>query len=440
MTDPNRRAFLQTTTALSAGMALAPMATASAKGANEKVVVGLIGCGGRGPGVAAGFTGLPGVEIAYVCDPDQERRDEAAQKFGVPAARSVDDLRKILDDQSVDAVIVATPDHWHAPAAILACDAGKHVYVEKPCAHNFREGQLLVNAARKNDRVVQHGTQQRSSRFTASAIQMLREGLIGDVLAAKAWNVQRRNNIGHAQPSQPPTALDYDMWIGPAPMVPYQANRGHYNWHWWYDFGTGDMGNDGVHDLDYAVWGLGVETFPSRIVSLGGKYYHDDDQQFPDTQTAVFEYEGDGTVGSRRQLMFEMRLWDTNYPNNCDSGAEFYGTTGRMFLSKRGKLQVWDERNRRIDKPKVKGELPLKVDNHAEDFVDAIRTSRRPNADIEIGFRSTALAHLANIANRLGRAVHFNPEAEAITGDDEAQAMLSRSYRDGGHWAIPTGV
>lgn len=440
MSQPSRRDFLSTTALGAAGVAIAGAPALGAAGVNDKVVVGLIGCGGRGPGVAKGFTGLPGVEVAYVCDPDEDRLAEAAQKFSVKPGRAVSDLRRILDDKSVDAVIVATPDHWHAPASILACDAGKHVYVEKPCAHNFREGQLLVQAARRNDRVVQHGTQQRSSRATAGAIQLLRDGLIGEVLCAKAWNVQKRKNIGHAQPSTAPAGFDYDTWIGPAEMVPFQKNRHHYTWHWWYDFGTGDMGNDGVHDLDYAVWGLGVETHPSRIVSLGGKYYHDDDQQFPDTQTAVFEFDGDGSFGSKRQLVFEMRLWDTNYPYNTDSGAEFYGTEGKLFYSKRGKLQVWDRRNRRIEDAKPKGELPLKIANHAEDFIDAIKTSRRPNADIEIGFRSAALCHLANIANRLGRSVNFDPAAEKVVGDAEAQAMLSRNYRQGGHWAMPEGV
>ena len=440
MLQSSRRDFLSTTAAGAAGVAFAGAHAVQAAGANNKIVVGLIGCGGRGPGVAQGFTGLSGVEVAAVCDPDAARLAEAAQKFKIKPERAVGDFRRILDDKSIDAVIVATPDHWHAPASILACDAGKHVYVEKPCAHNFREGQLLVQAARRNDRVVQHGTQQRSSRATAGAIQMLREGIIGEVLSAKAWNIQKRDNIGHAQPSTPPKGFDYDTWIGPAAMVPFQKNRHHYNWHWWHDFGTGDMGNDGVHDLDYAVWGLGVETHPSRIVSLGGKYFHDDDQQFPDTQTAVFEFDGDGSFGSKRQLVFEMRLWDTNYPFNVDSGAEYYGTEGKMFYSKRGKLQVWDRRNRRIDKPKPKNEIPLKIANHVEDFIDAIRTARRPNADIEIGFRSAALCHLANIANRLGRMVNFDPSAETVIGDEEARAMLTRKYREGGHWAVPEGA
>lgn len=275
-----RRTLLQ---GAAAGAALSVASEGKAAAANERLTVGLIGCGGRGPGVADAFQKMPDAQLAYVCDPDQRRAGKAAERFGIPAKNAVSDLRRILDDKSVDAVIVATPDHWHAPASILACQALKHVYVEKPCAHNFREGRLLVQTARRHDRVVQHGTQQRSSTFTAKGIQLLREGIIGDVLIAKAWNIQRRGNIGHARPSSPPPGVDYDTWIGPAPMVPFQENRFHYTWHWWFDFGTGDMGNDGVHDIDYARWGLGVQEHPTRIVALGGKYFHDDDQQFPDT-------------------------------------------------------------------------------------------------------------------------------------------------------------
>ena len=298
----------------------------------------------------------------------------------------------------------------------------------------------MVEAARRKKRVVQHGTQSRSSQFIADGIQILREGAIGTVLAAKAWNIQRRGSIGRKKPSDPPKGFDYDTWVGPAPMVPFQTNRHHYSWHWWYDFGTGDMGNDGVHEIDIARWGLGVDTMPSTIVSLGGKYAYDDDQQFPDTQMAVFEYPGDGKVGNRRQLMFEMRLWDTCYPHNVDGGVEFYGTGGKMVLSKRGKLEVFTERNRRVENPKPKKPAEIAVPHHHRDFLEAIRTGRRPNAEIEIGFRSAALCHLGSIANRLGRSLSFDIKREQIVGDDQASQLLSRSYRKGGHWSVPKGV
>jgi predicted dehydrogenase len=188
--------------------------------------------------------------LAYVCDVDGERLARA-KDLGGKSPKAVADLRTILDDSAVDAVIVATPDHWHSPAAILACEAKKHVYCEKPCSHNVREGRLLVEAARRNDRVVQHGTQVRSTPMMIEAVRKLREGVIGDVLVAKVWNIQRRGSIGRGAPSEPPAGFDYDNWVGPATMIPYQANRVHGGWHWWYHFGTGDMGNDGVHDIDY---------------------------------------------------------------------------------------------------------------------------------------------------------------------------------------------
>ena len=335
--------------------------------------------------------------------------------------------------------MIATPDHWHAPAAILACEAGKHVYVEKPQSHNLRESRLLLDAARRNNVVVQHGTQSRSAPLIAGAVQMLREGLIGDVLVAKAWNIQRRANIGHQQPSDPPPGVDYDAWVGPAEFVPFQQNRFHYNWHWWYNFGTGDIGNDGTHEIDYTRWGLGVEGLPATATALGGKYYFDDDQQFPDTATCAFEWPSDGTVGNRRQLIFEMRIWSKNYPFNCDSGAEFYGTAGRMMLSKRGKLEVYDDRNKRIEnaEPKQRPEL---IENHQLDFLDAIRSGRKPNADVAHGHDSVALVHLANVAVRLGRSLELDPHQERIVGDEEANGLLSRTYREGGHWAVPKGA
>lgn len=371
-----------------------------------------------------------------MCDPDQHRLAIAAEASGVDSKHAVTDLRRILDDPTIDAVVIAAPDHWHAPAAILACEAGKHVYVEKPCSHNFREAQLLLKAARDNNVVVQHGTQQRSTPFTIEAIQRLHEGVIGDVLVAKAWNIQHRDNIGFAEPTSAPPEVDYDLWVGPAEMVPFQTNRFHSDWHWWYNFGTGDIGNDGAHEIDYARWGLGIDALPSKVVALGGKYFYDDAQQFPDTATCVFEYAGkDGATP--RQLVFEMLLWSKNYPLNCDSGVEYFGSSGKMFLSKRGKMFIYDDQNRVIEEKRAeKGDPRV----HFNDFVDAIQNDRRPNADILEGFRSVALIHLANIAVRTGRSLEVDSTSEQITNDDSANSLLSRPYRDGGHWAKPKGA
>jgi predicted dehydrogenase len=435
----NRREFLRRGGAGIIGAAALRWAGATpARGANEAVVLGAIGCGGQGPNLIQKFAALDGVELAYVCDPDEAHAGAAADavaKITGKAPKVVADLRTILDDPAIDAVTVATPDHWHAPATILACDAGKHVYVEKPCAHNFREGRLMVEVARRTRRVVQHGTQGRNNPVVNQAIAMLRDGAIGDVLVAKAFNVQQRKNIGHATPTPPPPGFDYDLWLGPAPAVPFQANRHHYTWHWWYDFGTGDMGNDGVHELDIARWGLGVETHPATVAALGGKYYFDDDQQFPDTQYALFEYPGDGRVGTRRQLQFEMRIWSPYEPEGLANGNLFYGTDGWMLLGKKGVLKVFDKDN----KPRpLMGEAPRRP-GHQDDFVRAIRDGGAPAAEIGIGFLSAALCHLGNIAARVGRTLRFDPAAEQIVGDDAAARLLGRTYR-AGHWAVPQGV
>ncbi len=432
MAESSRRTFLKHASAGVAAASWSQTLRANetiARGPHDQLRLGVIGCGQRGRWFYE--------RADYVCDPDQARLAIAAKKASVDSAHAVSDMRRILDDKEIDAVVITAPDHWHAPAAILACEAGKHVYVEKPCSHNFREGQLLLAAARRNNVVVQHGTQQRSTPFTVEAIEMLQGGMIGDVLLAKAWNIQRRKNIGHMQPTEAPSNVDYDTWVGPAEMVPFQANRFHSDWHWWYNFGTGDIGNDGAHELDYARWGLGVDTMPSKVVALGGKYFHDDDQQFPDTATCAFEYPGDGKMGSRRQLVFELKLWSRNYPHNCDSGVEFFGTKGKMFLSKRGKLRVVDGDNRVILEKQKTASKKLE---HLDDFLDAIRNSRKPNADILEGVRSVALIHLANIALRTGRSLDFDPATYQIEGDKEANQLLTRTYRAGGHWATPQGA
>jgi predicted dehydrogenase len=432
----NRRDFLKRA---SAGVALAAgLAGQRARGAtaaNDRIIVGLIGCGGRGVHDAGLFQSA-GCELAYVCDVDEDRRLSAAKSLGVDAARAVPDMRKVLDDKSVDAVIVTTPDHWHSPASILACDAGKHVYVEKPISHNIREGRLLADAAKRNKTLVQHGTQCRSTPMMIEAVKLLREGLIGKVLVAKCWNIQRRGPLSEGRFADPPANLDYENWVGPATMIPYRTNRVHDRWTWWYHFGAGDMGNDGVHDIDYTRWGLGVDTHPTKVSALGGRYYFDDDGEFPDTQQVTFEYAGSEEADKPRLLIYEQRLWSTNNPYNVDSGAEFYGDKGIMFLSRRGKIQVRDSEKKPVDiaiEPQGQDDAA-----HVANLCAAIRDGAKLNADAEIGHMSTALCHLGNIATRLGRSLNFDPEKEQIVDDDEANALVHREYRE--HWGTPRGV
>jgi predicted dehydrogenase len=378
------------------------------------------------------------IRVAYVCDADSKRLAAAAAKVKDKTGReaaAVTDLRRILDDKAVDAVWIATPDHWHAPATILACEAGKHVYVEKPCSHNLREGRLMVEAARRHQRVVQVGTQSRSTEHVRAAMQVLQEGVIGEILVAKAWNSQRRGSIGRQQPTEPPAHLDFDLWLGPAPERPYQANLLPGSWRWWCDFGVGDIGNDGVHDIDLARWGLGVDAHPARIAALGGKHFFDDDQEWPDTQYVVYEYPSSEHFPRSRQLIFEQRIWSPYVQEGYENGNAFYGTQGMMILGKAVGWKVTLAGN----KPGPSMEGTLLLPPHHQNFIDCIRDGTLPHADIEIGHLTASLCHLANIATRVGRVIRFAPESEAVLDDPPAAALLRRSYRPG-HWAVPDGI
>ena len=451
MTDSTRRDFLKQTSAILAGTAALSSAGAVARAeeaqpaaqsvpassSGGKVRLGFVGPNGRGASLLQMFMGFEDTEIVHLCDIDEHRLAQAVgwvEEANRPAAKTSTDMRRLFEDKDVDAVVIATPDHWHAPATILACDAGKHVYVEKPASHNIREGRLMIEAARRNKRVVQVGTQSRSQPVIRKAMELLRDGAIGEVLVSKAWNSQLRGNIGKHQPTDPPKGLDYDAWVGPAAFLPYQANRLHGVWRWWYNFGTGDIGNDGVHDIDIARWGLGVNQHPSRIAGQGGKYFFDDDQEFPDTYYVSYEY--DLPDGRPRQLIYEQRTWSPYVQEGHENGNAFYGTKGMMILGKKTGYQLFGERNNLKDK----GEGNFNDAHHGRDFLDAIKQGKTPNCDIEEGHLSSSLSHLGNIALRIGRTLNFDPKAETFAGDDEANALITRKYREGGHWAIPKGV
>jgi predicted dehydrogenase len=368
-----------------------------------------------------------------VCDVDRQRLAAAAknatQDGREPA--TTQDMRRLLENRDIVAVFIATPDHWHAPATLLALDAGKHVYVEKPCSHNIREGRLMIDAARRARKVCQVGTQSRSTEHITSAMAQIREGAIGEVLSVRVWNSQLRRNIGRQRPSDPPATLDYENWIGPAPMVPFQANRLHGVWRWWFNFGTGDMGNDGVHDLDIGRWGLGVDMHPSTVTALGGKYFFDDDQEFPDTQTVIFEWPNVGKEGRKKQLIFEQRIWTPYRMEGYENGDAFYGTRGMLILGKESGWTLYGERNKELKS--MRGSPNLLA--HHRNFFECIRSGNRPNADIEIGHLSATLCHLGNIATRVRRVLHFDPKTEEILNDKEAGPMVRRTYRD--HWGRP---
>ena len=399
--------------------------------------VGIIGCGNQGKSHLKSLTSLKDAQIAYVCDIDQERLAMGVEMSG--GAKPVSDFRQILDDPSIDGVTIATPDHWHTPIALLALDAGKHVYVEKPCCHNIREGQLLREAAQD----------ERQGGRARHAVSFQSGDSASDRNAARRHHRRRAAGplleLAGAQEYWPHEAeraaqqVDYDTWVGPAEMMPFQANRFHYDWHWWYNFGCGDLGNDGIHEFDYALWGLGVTTHPSIICGAGGKYFFDDDQQFPDTQQITFEYPGDDKVGDRKMLIYEMRLWSTTYPYNVDSGAEFFGTKGKMFISKRGKFEVRGERNaaaRREARRRAEG----------RSFAESAELARlhqiRQRAQRQYG---SGRSHRngrspGQHCDALAADDPLRSDSEKIVGDDEASALMTRKYRDGGYWGIPKNV
>lgn len=422
-----RRTFLGA--AAGAGLASSQSRTVAA---SDKVSIGMVGVGGRGRGLLGTFSGLPDVNVSYLCDADQaslERASRILERAGKAVPQTTNDMRRVFDSKDVDAVVVATPDHWHAPATILACDAGKDVYVEKPASHNVREGRLMVDAARRNARIVQVGTQSRSRPSSRKAIEIALSGDLGEILMAKAWNVQLRDNIGRKPNSPVPKGVDYDTWLGPAPWIPFNENRFHYKWHWHWHFGTGDAGNDGAHQIDIARWALGVD-YPQTASGMGGKIYFDDDQQTPDTMNVTFRY-------GRKALIWEMRIWNPYGMDGQENGVAIYGTDASIQVGRwdrRWGYKLFDGKGQLVEHNDADDES----DDHMRNFVDCIRSRELPNGDISIGHLSAIHCHLANIISRTGRNLSFDQETETIIGDPHANLYVKRAYRT--HWSTPKGA
>lgn len=474
MAHLSRRRFLQTTAAASTAFSLFTIAGTKASGkvigANDTIRVGVAGINGRGGAHISELAGREGVQITYLIDPDTNLhapRAKTVKDKGGNAPKTVVDIRKALEDKELDAVTIATTNHWHSLITIWACQAGKDVYVEKPISHNVFEGRKCVEAAKKYNRVVQHGTQNRSSEGKAKTIAAVQSGKYGKLLVSKGYCAKPRWSIGVKLPEAPPSNLDWNIWLGPAQEQPFHKNLVHYNWHWFWDMGNGDIGNQGVHEMDIARWAIKDGTLPTEVWSLGGRFGYDDQGQTPNTQMAVFKY--DDVL-----LLFEVRglvegkvkeKWPSKVTN------EFYTTEG---VIKDGKFYPKD------------GGAPegLKVDSDAVrvakggafgSWINALRT-RKPednNCDAEVAHHSAALCHLANISYRLGtkasfnkqastlgdnaqvvetfntlkenikavdvnleetsyqlgRVLKFDPAAEKFVGDDEANQLLTRDYR-----------
>jgi len=448
----NRRNFIKKTAIGTAGVSVG-LSAFSAKsygrilGANDRINMGIIGLRGRGKDLMHGFSGMysDGVYVKTVCDVDSEyheaSRELVAENQEGSKPDAVQDLRKIFEDPEIDAVAMATPNHWHALGTVWACQAGKHVYVEKPSSHNIWEGRKMVEAARKYNRLVQVGFQNRSISNVMQAMNFLHSGGIGDVFMARGTCFKPRDSFGISPDSEAPASLDYDMWLGPASYRPYNEKRGHYNWHWHWNTGNGDTGNQGPHQFDIARWGLDKKVHPLKVQSMGGIFGispHACSQETPNTQTSIFEYE-DGKI-----LEFETRGRFTNSeaPSGVRIGNLFYGTEGWMEING-SSWKAYREREEEAfaGSDMDAGDAAVGGDNsfraapggggHFSNFIAAVKSGKRSDltCDVLEGHMSTCLPHLGNIAYRVGETLEFNGEFEKFIDNQEANMLLTRKYR-----------
>jgi predicted dehydrogenase len=427
MSPGNRRSFLGESAALLGSAALAGRALA----ANDRIGVCCIGVRGQGNALLQTFAAQPDVRITHICDIDEnirgQRGSEIEKKHGY-APKLVNDYRTILEDKAIDVVCIGTPDHWHALPAIDACLARKDVYLEKPDGHNINEGKAIVAAARKQERMVQLGTQARSAPDLMEAVKFVAAGNLGKVIYGKAWETDDVRNIGRPADSTPPKGVDYDLWLGPAPKRPFNIRRFHGTWRWFVDYGSGDLGNDGVHRLDFCRWVMGgaaANSLPTAVTCAGGTFSFDDMQEWPDTQIITYEYPG-------QILTYEMRLWSRPRLDGLTEGAAVYGENGWMLISNNG-WKAFDKAG------KVMKEMqrPYPLAAHIRNFLDAVKSRKRETLHQEIaqGHASSVLCYMGNIAWRTGKKLKFDARSESFD-DAEANQLLGREYRKG--FELPT--
>jgi predicted dehydrogenase len=433
MTRPKlvRRQFLLESV-IAAGLAATAAAPARADepddgpkaGPNDAVRVAVVGVRGRGMEHVGGFGNVKDARIVAICDCDERVIGNAMKTVSKQTGsepKFYQDIRKLLEDKDIDAISVATPNHWHALATIWACQAGKDVYVEKPVSHNVREGRKMVEAAEKYKKIVQTGTQCRSHKGMQDAMAFIRSGKLGKVYMAKGLCYKPRGSIGYKPDGEAPKGLDYNLWTGPAEMKPYNENRLHYNWHWFWNTGNGDLGNQGIHQMDLARWALDKDTFPVAVCASGGRFGYDDQAETPNTLAVAFDYPDESLH------QFEVRGLNTNDELGVRIGDIIYGSEGILAISSYTDLKTfWG--------PKLEpGEGGRGGGDHFANFIAAVksRDASSLNAPILQGHLSSAYCHLGNIAYRLGRKLQINPSSETFVDDSEADAMLSREYRKG---------
>jgi predicted dehydrogenase len=399
---------------------------------NDTIRVAIVGLRGQGRSHIRNYSAMKNVEIVALCDVDDSvlnQRLKEVEELQKKRPAAYTDLRKLLEDKSIDAVSIATPNHWHTLQTIWACQAGKDVYCEKPCSHNIFESQQIVAAARKYNRLVQHGSNSRSGVAVREGIRKMQEGLIGDVYMSRGLCFKWRDTIGRKPVEPAPAGVDYDLWLGPAPKRPFTQNRFHYNWHWFWDYGNGDFGNQGVHELDICRWGLGVK-YPARVSAMGGHFMFDDDQETPNTMVVTYDFE---EGGKKKLLVFEVRHWISNReagvceerkdPNTV--GNVFYGSDGYMAFEWYNKYFTF------LGRKQEPGPSRDEAGNNWANFIEALRSRKHSdlNAPIEEGAISCTLMHLGNIAYRLGRTLQFDAKTMSCVGDNEANRMFKRNYR-----------
>jgi len=442
----SRRSFVKKTAVIGSAAMVAPtIVSGRVFGANDRINAAVLGLHGRGQSHVQGLMAQDNVQVTTLCDPDMNvlklRQKEFNEKYNEDVSLE-QDLRRVMDNKDIDVVSIATPNHWHSLAVIWACQAGKDAYVEKPGSHNVWEGRKMVEASRKYDRIVQHGVQLRSSPAVNEAIQLLRDGYIGRVYMSRGLVFRWRPDIGDKGFSPVPDGLDYDLWTGPAPMRPFTENLVHYNWHWHWDYGNGDVGNQGIHETDLCMWGLDV-GLPTKITSMGGKFLWDDCKEVPEVLTSVYHYPEEDKI-----IQFEVRPWCTNTEEGVTVGNIFYGDKGILVVDGYDKYKTYLGQNREPGKSGDDGGESGTgmargaggTDAHFANFIEAVRKHDKTilNGPVETAHLSSALAHLGNIAYRLGRVLTFNPHSEKFVNDPVADKMLTRNYRS--EYVVPNKV
>ena len=435
----NRRDFLKQSALASAAVLTSSNAFAFRGAPNEKVIMGIMGTNSRGAFLAKTFANLPNVEVGFICDPDEKvlaKTIADIEKQTGKKPKGFADIRKMLEQKDLDGLAIAAPDHWHTPAAIMGLQAGKNVYVEKPCSHNPREGEMLVEATNKYKKLVQMGSQRRTFSNVKEMIAKLHSGAIGRVYFARGWYVNNRKTIGKGKKVAVPAYLNFDLWQGPAPRRSYVDNLVHYNWHWRWHWGTGEALNNGTHELDVIRWGLGVD-FPTQVVSAGGRYHFKDDWETPDTQTITYNFPNN--IG----CTWEGRSCNGFNSEGSGRGVIFYGDNGTIVYPGANSYKVFDNANKLTYE--AKDDTPFDPKNavsptelldalHLQNFCEAIRGKEKINAPILEGHKSTLLPQLGNIAYRVGRTLNCDPKNGRILKDVEAMKLWSREYAKG--WGV----